>query len=685
MVSTSVSAADQTTISYFSNTHGCWIPARIVATDRNTGAIQIDKKPEAWLQADDPRVWKAASCADQPAERHGDGIVHTRTVQRPSGLTAASMTTSGAVTVSTSYDKASSRTRVWPQTSAVEEARHTMPLPGDSVRSELLDNTRVVERVVLPPSAPARPAAQAAAAAWQQTKDCAGNVASCALTPRSIQPASALRPKVSQPAIQPASGPTLTQPAASQSGQYGELRSAACPQAAQPQPQQPARQPAPAPALARDAVAAAAAAPRRPAVTTETAPASYQHLEETQQAAASQPRTRRLSGASAQPAALSGLQAAAETSAPQAAAATALAQPAVGASAQPEAAKASVEVGAAAHLIPSTAPKGVRYRCPTCNEIVDSMAEAVEHCGATTLKGASLTAADGGQPTECGPVAVEEPDSFPSGECIAYDGKGRPMIVRNVDEDSGAARTFVRNEDGDHSVFGENTVSSLTQASEEKAYEWVSALNQTQVRGLTHELGQRLLGQSRMYHARLKELEKMGDALNYLYFGLGPDCTDKDIDNAYRQKARNLHPDKNGGTDEAKQKFQNMKERYEAIKRKREGGQSPQCGDSRRGQNDAALEKAPEEGDSSAPASDEARGTNGGSAEEPQGGNGGQKSPRSPKKKPSKMEYDPTDKVSMLESVGQMLEQLKHVDTQMKVLVAEMDRVRQHIPPGAYD
>lgn len=677
MVSTYVSAADQTTIRYYSNTHGCWIPARIVATDKTTGAIQIDKKPDAWLLPDDPRVVKATPWSEKPADRHGDGDVRTRTVQRSSGLTAASTTTSGAVTASTPYDIASSGARVRPQSSEVPEARRGVPLPGDCARSDLLDSTRVVERAVLTPSAPARPAAQAAAAAWQQPMDCAGSVVRCAQTPGSIQPASPLQRVVSQPVVQPANGPAAIQPAASQSGQC--VRSAAGPQAAaaQPQPQQPACQ-----------------APRRPSVTMENEPVSHPHLEKAQQAAAPWPRTLRVSAASAQPAALSGLQAAAEASAaPEAAAATTPAQPATGASAQPEAAKDSVEVGAAAHWIPDTAPMSVRYRCPVCNEFVDSMAEAVEHCGATALKAASPTAADGGQPTEAGVAASEEPDDFPSGECVAYDGRGRPMIVRTVDTDSGAARTFVRNEDGDHSVFGENTVASLTKASEEKAYQWASALSQMQIRGLTHELGQRLLAQSRLYHSRLKELDKMGDALNYSYFGLTPDSTDKDIDNAYRKKARQMHPDKNGGTDEAKQKFQSMKERYEAIKRKRDGltprggqspqgGQSPRFGGSRRGQDDEPSEKAPEECDSSPTASDEARGTDGGSAEEPQGGSGGQKSPRSSKKKSGRMEYDPTDKESMLESVGKMLEQLKHVDTQMEVLVAEMDRVRQHVPPG---
>merc|ERR1712146_14573 len=33
-----------------------------------------------------------------------------------------------------------------------------------------------------------------------------------------------------------------------------------------------------------------------------------------------------------------------------------------------------------------------------------------------------------------------------------------------------------------------------------------------------------------------------------------------------------MHPDKNGGTEEAKQRFIQMKERYEALKKRRESG-----------------------------------------------------------------------------------------------------------------
>lgn len=36
----------------------------------------------------------------------------------------------------------------------------------------------------------------------------------------------------------------------------------------------------------------------------------------------------------------------------------------------------------------------------------------------------------------------------------------------------------------------------------------------------------------------------------------------------YRKLAKKMHPDKNGGTESAKNRFQAMKERYEALKKK---------------------------------------------------------------------------------------------------------------------
>merc|ERR1739848_197217 len=57
----------------------------------------------------------------------------------------------------------------------------------------------------------------------------------------------------------------------------------------------------------------------------------------------------------------------------------------------------------------------------------------------------------------------------------------------------------------------------------------------------------------------------MGDLA---FFGLDYQSTVKDLDKAYRKKAKLLHPDKNGNTEEAKLRFQEMKDRYERLRKR---------------------------------------------------------------------------------------------------------------------
>merc|ERR1719265_2526132 len=82
-------------------------------------------------------------------------------------------------------------------------------------------------------------------------------------------------------------------------------------------------------------------------------------------------------------------------------------------------------------------------------------------------------------------------------------------------------------------------------------------------------MGQRLMAKSHAYHGSSAEQDRQDQEDCAEFFGLGEDATEKDLDNAYRQLARRMHPDKNGGTEEAKQNFQNMKAHYEALKQRR--------------------------------------------------------------------------------------------------------------------
>merc|ERR1712187_226105 len=148
-----------------------------------------------------------------------------------------------------------------------------------------------------------------------------------------------------------------------------------------------------------------------------------------------------------------------------------------------------------------------------------------------------------------------------------------------VDE-NGNAKTIVITEEGCKKAFGETTVHSLLDSSQSQTTDFIEKLSDHQLRGLAHEMGQRLVEQSQSYHVYLKELQKYQERMGFEYFGLPKDATEKQLDNAYRSLAKKMHPDKNGGTEEAKKRFQNMKDRYEKLEERireepnRGGGQN---------------------------------------------------------------------------------------------------------------
>lgn len=171
------------------------------------------------------------------------------------------------------------------------------------------------------------------------------------------------------------------------------------------------------------------------------------------------------------------------------------------------------------------------------------------------------------------PEAPSTPSLSLPGEPIAFDERGVPIIVRSVE--LGQSRHYVLNEDGEWHTFGDRTVDSLMKSGEDSAREWLGALSHRDVRGLVHELGQRLLKSSQLYQKQQGVLELMRDMADYAFFGLTSHCSERELDNAYRKMAKKMHPDKNGGTDMAKKRFQHMKERYESLKARRGAGPPP--------------------------------------------------------------------------------------------------------------
>lgn len=245
------------------------------------------------------------------------------------------------------------------------------------------------------------------------------------------------------------------------------------------------------------------------------------------------------------------------------------------------------------------------YCCPKCGQReLASLHEAVQHCRkpeeqpvfvmpdgndeecliavTTTVHDGRDRAADPGEPfpsasapSSWAPTIEAQAPLLPAlpGEPIAFDSYGRPVIARQVDPDTGG-KTMVLNDDGSCDVFGKQTIASLLSSTETETDDWIQVLTDFQLRGLVHEIGQRLLESSQLYQARLKSWEQLSEKANLAFFGLSEDATDRELDVAYRQMSKKMHPDKNGGTEESKERFQDMKKKYEALKKEaRHAGQ----------------------------------------------------------------------------------------------------------------
>lgn len=287
--------------------------------------------------------------------------------------------------------------------------------------------------------------------------------------------------------------------------------------------------------------------------------------------------------------------------------------------------------------------------------------------------------------------AAKIPGGKIRGEPVAYDDHGRPVILRQVDTESGEEKTVVLMEDGSVQTFDEEAVSQVADKSKTEQMQWIGDLTNLELRGFTHEVGQRLLKGSRLYHSRHAELEKYRDAANYQFFGVGPNVSEKELDNAYRKLARKMHPDKNGGTEEAKRRFQHMKERYEELKKRRENpqegpakGQDEDEEDRKEREEKEREEKEREKKERKEKKEKEKqekkeKGEEDEEDEEDEGRDDDDEED-DPKEKSTSISYDPADRKSMEKTVTKMLGQLQNINIQMKVLVKELARVRAQYP-----
>jgi len=204
---------------------------------------------------------------------------------------------------------------------------------------------------------------------------------------------------------------------------------------------------------------------------------------------------------------------------------------------------------------------------------------------ATTAEGSPTATTADGSPTASDATAETPTSRAATSLATAVDRTGEippqganprgsgpePSLVRMVDVDTGKQRLVVTGPDGKVTAFGENTVDSMLQSPEDSVEKWVSGLTDLELRGLVHTVGAQLLSSSRLYQMQQAQLETLADKADRSFFGLPDGATQRDLDNAYRRLARQMHPDKNGGTEEAKNRFQHMKERYEALKARLKG------------------------------------------------------------------------------------------------------------------
>jgi hypothetical protein len=294
------------------------------------------------------------------------------------------------------------------------------------------------------------------------------------------------------------------------------------------------------------------------------------------------------------------------------------------------------------YQVPKTRILG--YCCPTCGEgKLSSLREAIDHCRSAEDPVQIVTEDSENNapvPTIAAGVETQMPQinaapALPGvpGEPVAYDSHGRPIIARQVDPETGHGRTVVMNDDGTCDVFGKQTIASLMSSTENEAHDWIQVLTDYQLRGLVHEIGQRLLETSQTYQARLSQWEQISEKANLEFFGLSADATDRELDQAYRQLSKKMHPDKNGGTEESKRRFQEMKTRYEELKKKRNAADAEQ-----EKQVDAQEDEQPKGNDDKT------------------------------------IEFDPNNRDSLHETARKMLQQLSTLDTGMINLVQQLKR-----------
>lgn len=142
---------------------------------------------------------------------------------------------------------------------------------------------------------------------------------------------------------------------------------------------------------------------------------------------------------------------------------------------------------------------------------------------------------------------------------------------------TGETAVAVERADGKRWRFLRNSIDFELECSADALQQWLDGLVSEQLPGLLTLLANEVNTRGETLKAKEMERNSLRGSEDYEFFGLdGQNCTDKDIERAYRKKSTKLHPDK-GGDEES---FNHMREKYEQLKslrgekQKKEGGGS---------------------------------------------------------------------------------------------------------------
>jgi len=146
------------------------------------------------------------------------------------------------------------------------------------------------------------------------------------------------------------------------------------------------------------------------------------------------------------------------------------------------------------------------------------------------------------------------------------DDETRGQICRRTDPSTGKSETVVQKDDGRQYIFDDDTSIRFVKMEKNEREDFTKDMCLLGLRGLVTEMGQRLVDESKLFQRKKKEWKELSTEIAFGFFGLTPSATSKEVNDAYKVQARLLHPDKNGGTDEAKAKFQRMKVLHEILR-----------------------------------------------------------------------------------------------------------------------